>query len=309
MPIIVSTGSYWNISAAKKPTISRLTRLVASSPESNDATVSLISILDTMSPLNRCAKNSIGSRSTCQKKRLDPTVASLVSMASSPRCCSHVRSPVTTTVSAIANSSGRTHAAVPLNQDCVDEHAREDRHDDARQDQGERGENRVDEAETRAGQTAAQGSHDRRRRAAGLELRALLEDERNAGERLVEFLLRHDTRPLSRIVQVDLPAAEALDDHEVIEVPEGDERQGHVAELRRLLLVALAQQAVAPRRLDDIERLAAVARHAALDSQFLERHEAAEVAEHHRQRCCAAFDGLHLDDRRRPRSSLHRHVS
>src|SRR5207247_1506710 len=87
---------------------------------------------------------------------------------------------------------------------------------------------------------------------------------------------------------------------EVVEVPE--QRDGHrqlVQLLERLVLEALRVQAIFAGGLEHVVRLAAVARDAALVPQFFERHPAAVVGENVGQRRGAAFDRLHLEDRRR----------
>ena len=245
MPSSVSTTSYWNIRAAKKPTSRRLTRLVASSPESRRATVSLISTREPMSPPKRCEKNSIGRRSTCQKKRVDRAVASLVSIASSPRCCRQVSAPLTRAVT----RHRRQHAAAatpssPAPGCCRRRRART------------RG-RRARAAPAPASASTAKASAIRAP-AGGSSAPAAADGGWPPGWNSGPFSkirttpvndssnssVRHHARAVRRIVQVDPAAAEALDDDEVVEVPEDDERQRQVAELRRLLLVALAVQAV-----------------------------------------------------------------
>ena len=78
-----------------------------------------------------------------------------------------------------------------------------------------------------------------------------------------------------------------------------DRGQRQLGELARLLAEAARDEAVGARRAQQPAGLAAVAAHAALDAHLLERHVAAVVGEHHRERGGAALDALELQDRRR----------
>ena len=89
---------------------------------------------------------------------------------------------------------------------------------------------------------------------------------------------------------------EALDHDEVIEIPEDDEREGEFAQILRLAPEAARDEAVFERRAEHAVRPAAVARYAAANTQFLERHPASVVGEDHRQTGCAALGRFHLED-------------
>src|SRR5262249_43104613 len=130
-----------------------------------------------------------------------------------------------------------------------------------------------------------------------VEVRARLEGEHHAGEALVQLGIGDGARTHGRIVQVDLALAEALEHHEVVELPEQDQRWRELRQLLQLALETAGFGAIGARAPDDVARLAAVARDAAGDPQLLQRYGAAVVAEHDPQRGRAALDGLHLDDR------------
>src|ERR1051326_4072351 len=86
----------------------------------------------------------------------------------------------------------------------------------------------------------------------------------------------------------------------MVEVPEEDDGKLQIVELVDVLvLVALRLEAVLARGLQQVVRLAPVARHAAFVAQLFERHPASVVGKDVRQRGGAALDGLHLEDRRR----------
>ena len=78
--------------------------------------------------------------------------------------------------------------------------------------------------------------------------------------------------PCAGIVQEDFVALEALEDDEVVEIPEQDDRELEVVQLVELLVLeALRIEPVVARGLEHVVRLAAVARDAALVAQFFER--------------------------------------
>src|ERR1700683_5829973 len=94
-----------------------LTMLVVSSPDRRDATLSFNSTREPISPLNRCAKNSIGSASTCHKKPLEDVNDSLVSSRNSDRCCRYGAAALQTAVIAIASHRGLSHLTIPPTRD------------------------------------------------------------------------------------------------------------------------------------------------------------------------------------------------
>ena len=80
--------------------VSMLIALVASSPASIRATWSLEATREATSPAKRWPKNSIGSATTCQKKRVVVTSDSLVSMRARQTCCIQVSRPCMAAASA-----------------------------------------------------------------------------------------------------------------------------------------------------------------------------------------------------------------
>src|ERR1035441_3199784 len=75
--------------------------------------------------------------------------------------------------------------------------------------------------------------------AAALERRAFLKDQHDARKRQVEFFGSDHPGTCRRVVQIYLAAAEALQDYEMVEVPEQDRGAPDLAQLRRFFLVAL----------------------------------------------------------------------
>jgi hypothetical protein len=132
-----------------------------------------------------------------------------------------------------------------------------------------------------------------------LEIRPGLHREHHAGEGLVELVVGHRAPAACRVVEIGVAFVEALENDEMVEVPEDDAGQLHFPQIRRFLLVALGYQAIGTRRLEDVGRLAAIARNAATPPQFLERNIAAEMAQHDRQRRSPALQRLELQHRRR----------
>src|ERR1700678_2608799 len=126
-----------------------------------------------------------------------------------------------------------------------------------------------------------------------MELRGLVEDQRDPCEALIEFIRRNDARADGRIVEVDLVTAEAFDHDEMVEVPEDDHRQRQVAEVGGLLFITLAEQIETPGSSDYVAGFTAVARDAAGRAQFFQRNEAAVVTEDNGQRGGATLDRLH----------------
>ena len=182
-------------------------------------------------------------------------------------------------------------------QHLVHEAAEEPRQDQPRQhEQQPHDEGRRDRA-LEALEMTRERAQDRRRVPAGLELGRALEGEHDAGESLVE-LFRIDNAPPARgIVQVRASAAEALDDHEVVEVHEHDGGHRQLRQLARLLAEAARGEPVRARGAQQAARLAAVAAHAAIDAHLLEGHVAPVEGEDHRERSGAALHRLQLQDR------------
>ena len=180
----------------------------------------------------------------------------------------------------------------------VDEQAQEGRRYQTGHDQQQTGADDVCQCRVRPRQPGAQRGRQASPDAPAPEVRPRLERESYAGERLIEFLRRHDPRPGRRVVQKDLPAPKALEHEEVVEVPVNDQRQRQVRQRRGLAPEPARDQPVAARALQHVAGLAAIAGHAARDAQFLQRHEAPEVGENHGERRGSALDRLHLQHRR-----------
>ncbi len=122
------------------------------------------------------------------------------------------------------------------------------------------------------------------RMTARLEVGAGLEGEHDPGERAVELVEGHRARTLRRIVDPRLAVVEALEHDEVVEVPEQDHGKLELVEVLDLVVLeALGLHAELTRALDQVARLAAVARHAALDAQLLERDPAVVTGHDHRR--------------------------
>ena len=183
-------------------------------------------------------------------------------------------------------------------QHLVDEHLREPREGEARQHQQQARGDDEGEAAGLAVEVAQQRADHAGGTAAAFEGLTGFEGEHDAGEGLLELVHGDAPRPLGGVVQQRVAVLEALEDHVVAEVPVDDHRQRQIGQLLRLLAEALRRQAETSCGLQQIAGLAAVARHAAARAQQLERLPAAVVGEDHGERSRAAFDGLHLQDRR-----------
>ncbi len=190
------------------------------------------------------------------------------------------------------------HPGQPRRQHLVDEAAHEPgecqprRHEYQAEHDGDR------DRAPQAGHVPRERAQHRGRLAAGREFRPALEREHHAGESLVELRGIDPAPAHGRVVQVRAAVAEALEDDEVVEVPEEDGRQRQRGEVGRLLAKAPRHEPVAARRTQQSAGLAAVARHAAVGAQHLQRHVAAVVGEHHRERGRAALHRLDLQDGR-----------
>jgi hypothetical protein len=89
--------------------------------------------------------------------------------------------------------------------------------------------------------------------------------EDDARERGIEF--RHVDLPAAdrRIIDMDAPAIEPFQHHEMIEIPVNDAWHGELVESRGLLAESLGHEPKAARRFQNICCLAAVPRHPASD--------------------------------------------
>ena len=115
----------------------------------------------------------------------------------------------------------------------VDEDARERRHDQPGDDEQEAAQHHVEQREPRVGQPGPQRAQHARLVAALLEIRAGREGQHHARVRGVQLLERDARRPLGRVVEIRLAAAEALENEEMIQVPEEDDGERQVVELGR----------------------------------------------------------------------------
>src|SRR5262245_8282755 len=107
--------------------------------------------------------------------------------------------------------------------------------------------------------------------------------------------MSNDARTLGRIVEEHAVPLETLENNEVIEVPEKDDREFQSVEIVELfVLIALGLEAVFPRRSEDVARLAAIARDAAFMAQLFKRNPPIVVGEDARERGRAALNGFHL---------------
>ena len=189
-------------------------------------------------------------------------------------------------------------AALALTEHEVDEDLQEGRDDQSRNGQREAGHDAKRERCRRgdAGKPRREGAHEPRPASSGLELGARGELEHHAGERAIELLPRDAARAIGRVVHPHTARPGALDDEEVIEVPEHDRRQRAIAQATQLRPHPRGRQAVAARRFEDVGGLGTVAGDAAGNAELLERHVAPVISEHDAERGRAAFDGFLLDD-------------
>ena len=185
-------------------------------------------------------------------------------------------------------------------QEVVDEHLGQGGHGEARDDQGQAGDHQVQQRRAHRAGPAAESADRAGRAAAGGEVRAWLEAHHHTGERSVELRGARVPAATFGVVQVGTGVVEAVDDQEVVEVPEGDQRERKLTESLGLLAEAAGDQSVRPGRFHDPRRVAAVPGDPARDPQLLQRHLTAVVGQHHRQRCGAALGRLHLQDGRGP---------
>src|SRR3954449_3745891 len=82
----------------------------------------------------------------------------------------------------------------------------------------------------------------------------------------------------------------------MIEVPVNDTRHRQFVQRRYFLAEAFCREAELQRSLDDVDRLAPVARNSASNAQSLERNPCAVMGQHHRERGGTALHCFHLQD-------------
>jgi hypothetical protein len=186
-----------------------------------------------------------------------------------------------------------------VDQDVIDEDACKARGDDARHQQQQSGEQRVNNAGLVPGDAFAQQPQQARPGSDFLEIRARLESEHHPGKGLVEFAGADRPRPGGRIIQPyprSVVAGEPLDHHEVIEIPEHDVGAGELRKLRHIFAQSLCDHAGTARRAQQVDSLGPIATDAAHFAQFLKRGPTAIGAENHRKTRRPAFHGLLLHD-------------
>ena len=143
---------------------------------------------------------------------------------------------------------------------------------------------------------SGKGEH-RLRLAARLEVRARLEQQAYAGEGLVEGLHRHGIAALRRVVEQGLVALEAVEHHEVVEVPVYYAGEAALAAQRvGFVAAALGDKAVAPGGPDHVPGVRAVPGDAAVRAHLLQGHPLAVICQHHGEAGGAALQRLHLHD-------------
>ena len=183
--------------------------------------------------------------------------------------------------------------------DVVGENLPEGRFEQSRDHEPKSGEQREDHGRPRAGQSREKRLPRASAHAARFEIRSGRERERDARERFVHRSPVDGTGAGRRVVQ-EIPVVRyALEDEEVVELPEEDDRQRKVVQRFEILLVPRGLHAVGARDLQDVDGAASVAADAALLAELFERDGPSVVAEDDAERRRAAFGRLHLDQRGR----------
>ncbi len=222
IPTRVSTASYWKRRTAKKAIIRAPRALVARSRDRSWATRSLIPTRELMSPAKRWLKNSVGRRSTCQRKREELAHGQAGLEAQQVTLLEPGESAQQQGGEAHGEEERRQPVVAALQQHAVQEDLGEDGHDQARDGQCQARQQHEGEAGPGARETALQGREEPGRLAPPLEAGPGLEGQHHAGEGLIQLLLGDHPRACAGIVEVDLPLAEPLQHHEVVEVPVQD---------------------------------------------------------------------------------------
>ena len=120
---------------------------------------------------------------------------------------------------------------------------------------------------------------------------------RDAGEASTELVVINGARARGRVIQEPLAVSPALDDEEVVHLPEDDDRQRTLLDAREAVAVRVDLKAVASGSPHYGACIAAVTGYSAGLSKVLERDPPAKVRQHDRQRRSATFDRFHLQDR------------
>ena len=189
----------------------------------------------------------------------------------------------------------RNHQPVAArDQHIVHEDLEKRRQGESGKDQRQRRQDDVEERGARVAEPGEETAERARRPAAGTKLGTWLEEEADVGVLGVEVVPGEGARPFGRVVDVDPVAPEPLQHHEVAEVPVHDHREAVLGETLEAGLQAPGDHAQRLRRPRDVERLGAVARHAAAHPQLFEGDPPAVVGEDHRQTGGAALGPLHL---------------
>ena len=199
------------------------------------------------------------------------------------------------------DQDGTPRGGLPAAQHMVHQHAEQRRQGKTgnRQQQSARGgerERRLDRPQPLPEHADDAGSD-----TAGLERGAALGKQHHAGERPVELFRGDRTAAVGGVVDVVAPAAEALEDDEVVELPEQYRGEGHVGPLNpaRLHAPSGEPQSVLLRRIHDVGGAARIATDPAGATQLFEGHPAAMVREEDAETGGAALGRLELQVKRR----------
>ena len=200
-----------------------------------------------------------------------------------------------------SRDKGMEPARGPPRQQPVIEDAGHDRVDDAEEIGNHAGQHDKGHGASRALQTLFREGDGAPAPAGGLEFRPQLKGHHDAGERLVKLLHRHGHHAAGRVVQHGLARLEAVQHHEVIEVPVDDAREGGVLlQVLHFQPVAVRLQAVVLCGNEHVFHVGAVAGDAAVQAHLLQRHPLLIIGQDHRETGRAALQRFHLHDHRHP---------
>ena len=185
-----------------------------------------------------------------------------------------------------------------LDQDLVDEQPLEGCRDQRGNHKGEPRQDHECERGLRRGQPARQANRSTGPSSLPYKLGPRSECERDLTVEPCEFLSAYGAPAASRIIQEDDAAAKALDDQEMIPLPEHHERRLPRLQTLGRLAECLGFQAVLLGRFLDVKGVAAVTRDPAVIAQYVQGHVPAVVLQNDPQRGRPTLDGLHLQEHR-----------
>ena len=165
-------------------------------------------------------------------------------------------------------------------QHLVHENTKGCRNDERQQRQHERAGKHADKHAPGPVEQGVQLAEQTRPLAAGLEVGAPLESQRNPAVVLGEFLGGEGASPGSRVIEMEVAVAVAFENHEVAELPKQNQRQLHLLQLFGAQAEAAALKSVVPGGAHDAGGAAAVPADLALFAQLGQRHPAPEVGQH-----------------------------